>query len=366
MNRASATSSRSSPPRRRRSIIWTTPPPARSAAPPPKRCGISRPPPAPTSSAGVYRLADAATAAFHKARAEVAAYIGAADADEVVFTSGCTLAINTAAHALAARLRPGDEILVSRARASQQPRAVADGGASAPARSSGRSRSPKRAASTYDRLDELVSRAHAGDRGHPRLERHRCADRGRAPARRRRRRRAPCCCSTAPSGRRTARSTCRRWAATCTRSRPTRCSGRPVPARLWVRSELLAELPPFLGGGEMIRRVTIERLDLRAAAASLRGRHAADRRGDRHGCGRGLARHARLGGAGPAGDRADRQASWTASAACPASGCRAQPARRRGSAWSRSASRAPIRTMSASCSTRAASACAAATIAPSR
>ena len=65
-------------PGRHRSTIWTTPPPARSAAPRPRRCGISRPPPAPTSSAGVYRLADEATAAFHKARTEVAAYIGAA------------------------------------------------------------------------------------------------------------------------------------------------------------------------------------------------------------------------------------------------------------------------------------------------
>ena len=77
---------------------------------------------------GVYRLADEATVAFQTARARVAAYLGAADADEVIFTSGCTLAINTAAHALAPRLRPGDEILVSRARASQQHRALADGG----------------------------------------------------------------------------------------------------------------------------------------------------------------------------------------------------------------------------------------------
>ena len=33
---------------------------------------------------------------------------------------------------------------------------------------------------------------------------------------------------------------------------------------LWVRRELLAELPPFLGGGEMIRRVDDRGLDLRA------------------------------------------------------------------------------------------------------
>ena len=36
---------------------------------------------------GVYRLADEATNAFNRARASLAAYIGAADPDEVVFTS---------------------------------------------------------------------------------------------------------------------------------------------------------------------------------------------------------------------------------------------------------------------------------------
>ena len=43
---------------------------------------------------GVYRLADAATVAFQRARGEVAAYLGAADVEEVVFTSGTTLALN--------------------------------------------------------------------------------------------------------------------------------------------------------------------------------------------------------------------------------------------------------------------------------
>jgi cysteine desulfurase / selenocysteine lyase len=62
---------------------------------------------------GVYRLADAATNALRHAREQVAAYIGASDADEVVFTSGTTLAVNTAAYGLARRLREGDEILLS-------------------------------------------------------------------------------------------------------------------------------------------------------------------------------------------------------------------------------------------------------------
>ncbi|MCB1970993.1 MAG: aminotransferase class V-fold PLP-dependent enzyme [Geminicoccaceae bacterium] len=62
---------------------------------------------------GVYPLADAATNAFDAARDTMARYLGAGAADEVVFTSGTTMAINIVAHALAEGLAPGDEILVS-------------------------------------------------------------------------------------------------------------------------------------------------------------------------------------------------------------------------------------------------------------
>ena len=48
---------------------------------------------------------------------------------------------------------------------------------------------------------------------------------------------------------------------------------------LWGRYELLADLPPFLGGGEMIETVDLGRHDVRRAAAPLRGGHADDRRG---------------------------------------------------------------------------------------
>ena len=64
---------------------------------------------------------------------------------------------------------------------------------------------------------------------------------------------------------------------------------------LWGREELLNELPPFHGGGEMIETVTMARLDLRQGAAPLRGRHAADRRGDRPRCGARLPRPPRHG-----------------------------------------------------------------------
>ncbi len=47
---------------------------------------------------------------------------------------------------------------------------------------------------------------------------------------------------------------------------------------LWGRRELLDELPPFLGGGEMIETVSDDRLDVRADPVQVRGRDHADRR----------------------------------------------------------------------------------------
>lgn len=61
----------------------------------------------------VHRLAEAATAAYADARATVAAHLNAAAAEEIVFTSGCTAAINLVAHALGDTLAAGDEVVVS-------------------------------------------------------------------------------------------------------------------------------------------------------------------------------------------------------------------------------------------------------------
>jgi cysteine desulfurase/selenocysteine lyase len=62
---------------------------------------------------GNHRLGEAATLAYEAARRGVAAFLNAAGAAEVVFTSGATAGINLVAAALARRLRAGDEILVS-------------------------------------------------------------------------------------------------------------------------------------------------------------------------------------------------------------------------------------------------------------
>ncbi len=60
---------------------------------------------------GTHFLARAATEAHEKARNTIAAHIGAGTPDEVIFTSGCTDAINLVANILS--LEPGDEILIS-------------------------------------------------------------------------------------------------------------------------------------------------------------------------------------------------------------------------------------------------------------
>ena len=61
---------------------------------------------------GIYPLATQATAAFEGARAALARYLGAQNPNEVVFTSGATAAINLVAHGFGAGLVPGDEIII--------------------------------------------------------------------------------------------------------------------------------------------------------------------------------------------------------------------------------------------------------------
>jgi cysteine desulfurase/selenocysteine lyase len=61
----------------------------------------------------IYPLAEAATVAFDEARATLAAYLGVADPDQVIITSGTTLGLNLMAQAFGAGLEEGDEIVLS-------------------------------------------------------------------------------------------------------------------------------------------------------------------------------------------------------------------------------------------------------------
>src|SRR5712672_4001020 len=61
---------------------------------------------------GVHRLAERATEAYENARIEVATFLGV-EPMEVVFTGGCTAAINLVAYSYGQLLKRGDRILIS-------------------------------------------------------------------------------------------------------------------------------------------------------------------------------------------------------------------------------------------------------------
>ncbi len=63
---------------------------------------------------GVHLLAERATAGYEAAREKVARYLGAAETAEIVFTRGTTESVNLVAQAFARpRLQPGDEVLIT-------------------------------------------------------------------------------------------------------------------------------------------------------------------------------------------------------------------------------------------------------------
>ena len=63
---------------------------------------------------GLYEFTDRMTTELENSRVKVQQFIGAAEVDEIVFTSGTTMSLNTVAHGWARKfLKPGDEILVN-------------------------------------------------------------------------------------------------------------------------------------------------------------------------------------------------------------------------------------------------------------
>ncbi|HUW36304.1 MAG TPA: aminotransferase class V-fold PLP-dependent enzyme [Rhodocyclaceae bacterium] len=62
-----------------------------------------------------HRLAEAATLAYGQARERAGRFLNAASADEVVFTSGATAALNLVACCFGSTLKPGDEVVLSAA-----------------------------------------------------------------------------------------------------------------------------------------------------------------------------------------------------------------------------------------------------------
>ena len=114
---------------------------------------------------------------------------------------------------------------------------------------------------------------------------------------------------------------------------------------LWARRELLEAMPPFLGGGEMIREVHLRRTDVQRDPLEVRGGHAGRRRRDRAGRGRRVpagARHGRTSASTSASS--SRTRSSCCRARCPASRSTARSTRTCAAASSRSTCRASTRT----------------------
>ena len=166
---------------------------------------------------------------------------------------------------------------------------------SAPARRSGGSRSTTTAAWSTRPIDEVINERTKVVVVRLPVQRARHDQPGARASSPGPRRSARCRSSTPRRPRRTCRSTCRRSAPTSSRSPGTSSTARPASACSGAATTCSPTLPPFLGGGEMIETVDDDRLDVRRAAASLRGRHADDRPGRRAGRGRRLRHRARHG-----------------------------------------------------------------------
>ena len=305
---------------------------------------------------GIYTIGEQATAAYEKARAQVARFINAPDSHEIVFTRNATEAINLVAYSWGRRnIGRGDAIVLTEMEhhANLVPWQLLvqekDGDLEfIPITDDGILRldvfevllrlKPKLVAFTHvsntlgtiNPVREMTEMAHAA---------------------------GALVLSTAPRPCRTCRSTSRSSAADFYAFSGHKMLAPMGSGALWARRELLEAMPPFLSGGEMIREVHLRRSRLQRDPLEVRGGHAGRRRRDRAG----------RGGRLPGG-----RSAWTPSAStsassstyalevAPARGPRDRALRPDGSgpcaaASSRSTCRASTRTTSPRCSTAPAS-----------
>ena len=206
----------------------------------------------------VHLLSQRATARYEAARETVRAFLRAEKTTEIVFTRGTTESINLVAQSYGrAVLREGDEVLVTELEhhsnivpwqlLCQQTGAklvvvpMTDRGGGARARLRREARGPNEDRGDVPRVERAWYRA-AGREAHRASA---CPGRGR-PARRRRRR-----CPTSTW-------MCGPSAAISMRSADTRSTARLASGVLYAKEALLAEMPPYQGGGDMILSVSFE------------------------------------------------------------------------------------------------------------
>ena len=206
---------------------------------------------------GVHRLADAATRAFEAARASLAGYLGGVDPDEVVLTSGDTAAINVVAHGLAYRLGAGDAVLVSDLEHHSnlvpwQMAAEARGAEmrSLPVGDDGRI-DLDRLGDVLDGRVRIVAVAHASNVTGAVTDLPRLAEAAHSIG--------AILVVDGAQGAPHGPLDVKALGADLYALSGHKMFGPTGSGALWGRMDLLEAMPPFMGGGEMIRRVTIER-----------------------------------------------------------------------------------------------------------
>jgi cysteine desulfurase/selenocysteine lyase len=206
---------------------------------------------------GVYARAVEATRRYEAARATIARYFGAAD-DEILFTGGTTGAINLVAQSFGARLGPGDEVLIS----------AADHHANiVPWQMLAERRGVTLKALPVDGFSGLIALDRLADLVGPRCRliavTHASNVTGAATD----------VAAVVEAARRVGAAVLLDGAQTARhgpRDLPAlgidfyacsghKCFGPTGIGVLWGRRTLLATMPPVFGGGDMIRRVTLER-----------------------------------------------------------------------------------------------------------
>jgi len=219
----------------------------------------------------VHTLGTEATEAYEGARAKVAAFIGAASPDEVVFTKNSTEAINLAAYAFSRTregrfaLRPGDEVVISemehhsnivpwqllceRTGARLRWFGITDGG--------------RLDESNLDELvnerTKIVSYVHVSNILGTVNPTARITERARQVG-------ALVLLDCSQSAPHLPVSVADLGADLIAFTGHKMCGPTGIGV-LWGRGELLAEMPPFLGGGSMIETVTMERTTFAAPPA---------------------------------------------------------------------------------------------------
>ena len=208
---------------------------------------------------GIHWLSEQSTDLYEGAREKVQAFIGARGREEVIFTRGTTESINLVARSWGdANLQAGDEILLTEMEHHSNivpwQQAAARTGAVRPLAADHR----RRAAATSTRSIALLDAAHAaGGRG-GRLERAGHDQPAGGDDRAGRTRPAPWCWSTRRKACRTSRPTWQALGADFLAFSGHKMLGPSGVGVLYGRRELLEAMPPFLGGGSMIRRVTTD------------------------------------------------------------------------------------------------------------